>query len=55
MKYAADMGSGAKFHKDWFRHSEVDNGGHRMAIAWIVMCRPRVGGTVTLFIGHLAS
>jgi hypothetical protein len=24
MKYAAEMGSGAKFHTDWFRNSEVD-------------------------------
>jgi hypothetical protein len=45
MKYGVDMGSGVmiyvhtKFHKDWFRHSEVDMGGytdthtHRMEIA----------------------
>jgi hypothetical protein len=24
MKYAVEVGSGAKFHKDWFRHSKVD-------------------------------
>jgi hypothetical protein len=33
MKYATEMGSGAmihtKFHKDWFRPSEVDRGEHR--------------------------
>jgi hypothetical protein len=32
MKYAVEMGSGVviytKFHKDWFRHSEVDRGGY---------------------------
>jgi hypothetical protein len=26
MKYAVEMGSGAKFHKGWFRHSKVDRG-----------------------------
>jgi hypothetical protein len=26
MKYAVEMGSGAKFHKDWFSHSKVDKG-----------------------------
>jgi hypothetical protein len=30
MKYAIGMSSDAKFHKDWFRHSEVNGGGtHR--------------------------
>jgi hypothetical protein len=23
MKYTVEMGSGTKFHKDWFRHSEA--------------------------------
>jgi hypothetical protein len=26
MKYAVEMGSGVKFHTDWFRHSKVDMG-----------------------------
>jgi hypothetical protein len=26
MKCAVDMGSSAKFHKDWFRHSKVNSG-----------------------------
>jgi hypothetical protein len=30
MKYAFKMGSGAKFHEDWFRNSKVNFGGiHR--------------------------
>jgi hypothetical protein len=40
MKYAVEMGSGAKFYKDWFRHSadgSVGGGGvtetHSMVIA----------------------
>jgi hypothetical protein len=24
MKYAVEVATGAKFHKDWFRHSKVD-------------------------------
>jgi hypothetical protein len=24
MKYVADMGSGAKFYKEWFKHSKVN-------------------------------
>jgi hypothetical protein len=27
MKYAIEMGSGAKFNKFWFRNSKVDTGG----------------------------
>jgi hypothetical protein len=27
MKYAVRMDSGAKFHKDWLKHSKVDKGG----------------------------
>jgi hypothetical protein len=26
MKNAVEMGSDAKFHKDWFRHSKTDRG-----------------------------
>jgi hypothetical protein len=26
MKKAIEMDSGAKFHKDWFRHSNIDGG-----------------------------
>jgi hypothetical protein len=26
MKYAVEMGSGSKFHKDWFRHSKFNRG-----------------------------
>jgi hypothetical protein len=26
MNYAAEMGSDAKFHKDWFTHSKVNGG-----------------------------
>jgi hypothetical protein len=29
MKYAVEMGSGAKFHEDWFRHSKVGGGINR--------------------------
>jgi hypothetical protein len=28
MKYAVEMGSDTKFHKDSFSHSKVDTGGH---------------------------
>jgi hypothetical protein len=28
MKCAFEMRSGAKFHKDWLRHSNVDVGGY---------------------------
>jgi hypothetical protein len=27
MKYTAEMGSVAKFRKDWFRHSKIYGGG----------------------------
>jgi hypothetical protein len=48
MKYAVEMSSGdtdcvhTKFHKDWFRHSEVDGGTH-------IQARTQQGDVVSLF------
>jgi hypothetical protein len=27
LNYVVEMGSGAKFYEDWFRHSKVNGGG----------------------------
>jgi hypothetical protein len=34
MKYTVEIGSGAKFNKDWFRYSEVDRGYTGTQTAW---------------------
>jgi hypothetical protein len=34
MKYAIEMGSGAKFHKNWFRHSKYDGGYTNTQTEW---------------------
>jgi hypothetical protein len=34
MKYFLEMGSGAKFHKDWFRHSKVEEEETDTQTAW---------------------
>jgi hypothetical protein len=34
MKCFVEMDSGAKFHKDWFRHSKVEKGDTDAQTAW---------------------